>query len=163
MDTAGRLLGAGEEGEVVVRGDLVMAGYWNQPDKTRETLVDGWLHTGDLGVLDADGFLFLKGRLKELIITGGFNVYPADVEPALGEHPAVADVAIFGVPDDKWGEAVHAAVQLRPGQAAEEAELIAFAKERVGSVKAPKRILFLDALPRNAYGKLQRQRLAEMG
>jgi acyl-CoA synthetase (AMP-forming)/AMP-acid ligase II len=161
MDAAGRILPAGEAGEVVVRGDLVMSGYWNQPDKTRETLIDGWLHTGDLGVLDADGFLFLKGRLKELIITGGFNVYPGDVEPVLGEHPAVADVAIFGVPDAKWGEAVHAAVQVRPGHAADEAALIAFAKERLGSVKAPKRIVFLDALPRNAYGKLQRQQLAD--
>jgi len=161
MDRDGRVLPPGEAGEVVIRGDLVMAGYWRQPEKTAETLVDGWLHTGDLGVFDEQGYLFLKGRLKEVVITGGFNVYPADVEPALGAHPAVADVAIYGVPDDKWGEAVHAAVQLRPGASASAEELIAFARERVGSVKAPKAVVFHDALPRNAYGKLQRQALVD--
>ncbi|OAB54938.1 long-chain fatty acid--CoA ligase [Phormidium willei BDU 130791] len=160
MDGQGRLLPPGEAGEVVIRGDLVMGGYWRQPEKTAETLVDGWLHTGDLGRLDARGFLFLKGRLKEVIITGGFNVYPGDVEPVLGEHPAVGDVAVFGAPDEKWGEAVQAAVQLRAGAAASAEEILDFAKQRLGSVKTPKAIVFVDELPRNAYGKLQRQKLA---
>ncbi len=159
MDREGRLLPPGEEGEVVIRGDLVMTGYWNQPEKTAETLVGGWLHTGDIGVFDEEGFLFLKGRLKDLVITGGFNVYPADVEPVLGRHPAVQDCAIYGVPDVKWGEALHAAVELRPGKDVGAAELIAFVKAELGSFKAPKAVRFYEALPRNAYGKLQKHEL----
>ncbi len=155
------LLPAGAEGEVVIRGDLVMTGYWRQPDKTAETLIDGWLHTGDIGVFDDEGYLFLKGRSKDVVITGGFNVYPADVEPVLGRHPAVRDCAIYGVPDDKWGEAVHAAVELKDGCHATAEELIAFVKREVGSVKAPKVVTFVDGLPRNAYGKLQKHVLVE--
>jgi acyl-CoA synthetase (AMP-forming)/AMP-acid ligase II len=152
----GRVLGAGEEGEVVIRGDLVMSGYWRQPEKTSETLVDGWLRTGDIGVLDDRGYLFLKGRLKELVITGGFNVYPVDVEAVLDLHPAVRDCAVFGVPDPKWGEAVHAAVELHEGTFATEAELIAFCRAELGPIKTPKAVAFRPALPRNAYGKLQK-------
>ena len=161
MDERGGILPPGEEGEVVIRGDLVMTGYWRQPEKTAETIRDGWLHTGDIGCFDEEGFLFLKGRLKDVVITGGFNVYPADVEPVLVEHPDVSDAAIYGMPDAKWGEAVHAAVQLREGASVTEEELIAFAKQRLGSVKAPKRVVFRTHLPRSAYGKLQKQVLIE--
>ena len=130
MAPDGRLLPPGEVGEVVARGDLLMGGYWKLPEKTAQTLVDGWLHTGDRGLIDERGYLYLKDRLKDMVITGGFNVYPVDVENALGQHPAVHECAVFGVPDDKWGEAVQAAVQLRPGMQAQEAELIAFVRER---------------------------------
>ncbi len=154
MAPDGRLLPTGEVGEVVARGDLLMTGYWRLPEKTAETLVDGWLHTGDRGLIDERGYLYLKDRLKDMVITGGFNVYPVDVENTLGQHPAVHECAVFGLPDDKWGETVQAAVQLRPGQQASEAELIAFVRERLGPVQTPKRIHFHDSLPRSPVGKV---------
>ncbi|OYU98502.1 MAG: long-chain fatty acid--CoA ligase [Burkholderiales bacterium PBB5] len=162
MAPDGRLLPTGEVGEVVARGDLLMSGYWRLPDKTAETLVDGWLHTGDRGLIDARGFLYLKDRLKDLVITGGFNVYPIDVENALGQHPAVHECAVFGVPDDKWGEAVHASVQLRPGQQASAAELMALVRERLGPVHTPKQIHFHDSLPRSVVGKVLKTTLREL-
>ena len=143
--------------KVVVRGDLTMSGYWKQPDKTSETIRDGWLHTGDGGYLDDRGYLFLKDRIRDVIITGGFNVYPADVEDTLGTHPAVYDCAAVGVEDAKWGEAVHAVVQLRDGAAATDSELIAWVKSRLDSVKAPKAVHFVGALPRTANGKVSRK------
>lgn len=154
MGPQGQLLPTGEVGEVVARGDLLMSGYWRLPDKSAETLVDGWLHTGDRGLFDERGFLYLKDRLKDMVITGGFNVYPVDVENTLGQHPAVHECAVFGVPDDKWGEAVQAAVQLRTGHHATEAELIAFVRERLGPVQTPKRIFFHANLPRSPVGKV---------
>ncbi len=157
MDKDGHVLPPGAEGEIVVGGDLVMSGYLDAPEQTAETIVDGWLHTGDGGLIDDRGFVFLKDRIKDMIITGGFNVYPADVEAALVRHPAVHECAVFGLADDKWGEAVTAAVQLRPGQAATEEEIIAFAKAELGSVKAPKRVLFYDDLPRSPVGKVMRR------
>ena len=162
MAPDGRLLPAGEVGEVVARGDLLMSGYWRLPEKTTETIVDGWLHTGDRGLIDERGFLFLKDRLKDLVITGGFNVYPVDVEDALGRHPAVHECAVFGIPDDKWGEAVQAAVQLRAGQQASEAELIAFVRERLGPVQTPKHIHFHASLPRSAVGKVLKTTLRDL-
>lgn len=162
MAPEGHLLPTGEVGEVVARGDLLMTGYWRLPDKTAETLVDGWLHTGDRGLIDTRGYLYLKDRLKDLVITGGFNVYPVDVENALGQHPAVHECAVFGVPDDKWGEAVQAAVQLRPGQQATEAELIAFVREQLGPVQTPKRIHFHHSLPRSPVGKVQKNAVRDL-
>lgn len=156
MDPQGRLLPVGEVGEIVVRGDLIMAGYWKMPEKSAETIVDGWLHTGDRGFLDERGYLYLKDRLREVVITGGFNVYPIDVESVLDQHPAVHESAVFGVDDDKWGEAVHAAVQLKRGASVSEAELIAFAKPQLGSVKTPKRIHFYEDLPRSVAGKVHK-------
>lgn len=150
----GRLLPSGEVGEVVARGDLLMSGYWRLPEKTAETIVDGWLHTGDRGLIDERGYLYLKDRLKDMVITGGFNVYPVDVENALGQHPAVHECAVFGIPDDKWGESVQAAVQLRPGLPATEAELIGFVRERLGPVQTPKHIHFYESLPRSPVGKV---------
>jgi acyl-CoA synthetase (AMP-forming)/AMP-acid ligase II len=153
----GAPLAAGETGEVVVRGDLVMSRYLGNDALTGTTIVDGWLHTGDLGALDDRGYLYLKGRLREVIITGGFNVFPADVEAVLARHPAVQECCVFGVPDAKWGEAVHAAVHLRRGAATTGAELIAFVKAQLDSVKAPKVVHVVDALPRNAVGKVVRR------
>ncbi|KAB2903233.1 MAG: long-chain fatty acid--CoA ligase [Burkholderiaceae bacterium] len=164
MDPEGRLLPTGGVGEIVVRGDLVMAGYWKMPEKSAETLVDGWLHTGDRGYVDERGYLYLKDRLREVVITGGFNVYPIDVESVLDQHPAVHESAVFGIEDDKWGEAVHAAVQLKPGMAVDGPALIAFAKEHLGSVKAPKAIHFYEDLPRSVAGKVHKVTLkAEIG
>ena len=161
MAPDGRLLPQGEVGEVVARGDLLMTGYWRLPEKTAETLVDGWLHTGDRGLIDARGYLYLKDRLKDMVITGGFNVYPVDVENALGQHPAVHECAVFGIPDDKWGESVQAAVQLRPGHQADAAELVAFVRERLGPVQTPKQIHFYASLPRSPVGKVLKTAVRE--
>jgi fatty-acyl-CoA synthase len=150
----GRVLGPGERGEIVVRSSLVMAGYHDNPDATAEVSSHGWHHTGDVGYLDDDGWLFIVDRAKDMVITGGFNVYSAEVEQALMAHDAVADCAVVGLPDEKWGERVEAAVQLRPGATVTEAELVAFTKERIGSVKAPKHIAFWDDLPRSTVGKI---------
>ena len=167
MSPQGALLPPGEVGEVVARGDLVMTGYWALPDKTAETVVDGWLRTGDRGYLDETGFLYLKDRIRDVVITGGFNVYPVDVEDTLGRHPAVHECTVFGLPDEKWGEAVQAAVQLRPGMSADEAELRAFVRERLGPVQTPKHIHFYDDLPRSSVGKVVkaavRDRLLSVG
>ena len=147
----------GEVGEIAVRGDLLSSGYIGNPEAQAETFVDGWLLTGDLGRFDETGRLWIEGRKKEVIISGGFNVYPGEVENALGGHPAVLECTVFGIEDPKWGESVQAAVQLREGATADEAEIIAFVKKTLDSVKAPKRIHFLDDLPRNAVGKVMRR------
>ena len=154
MSPEGKLLPTGEIGEVVARGDLLMNGYWRMPEKTAETIIDGWLHTGDRGLIDERGFLYLKDRLKDIVITGGFNVYPVDVENALSQHPAVHECLVFGLPDDKWGEIVQAAVQLHPGKTADEAELISFVRNLLGPVQTPKRVHFYESLPRSNVGKL---------
>ena len=154
MDADRRLRPAGEVGEVVVRGDLVMTGYLDMPDKTAETIVDGWLHTGDLGLLDERGYLFLRDRSRDVIITGGFNVYPSDVETVLARHPAVADCVVFGVPDDHWGEAVHAAIEPRPYLTPDIAAITAFLKHELGSVKTPKVVHVFPAMPKSPVGKV---------
>lgn len=142
--------------EILVRGPLLMSEYLGRPEQTAQTIIDGWLHTGDVGTIDARGYLFIQGRLREVINTGGFKVFPGDVEAALITHPGVAESAVFGIPDPKWGEAVAAAVVLRPGAAADADALIQFVKSELGSVKAPKRIWFVDQLERNAAGKVSR-------
>jgi len=154
MDDANEILGPGETGEICVRGDLVMKGYYKQPDKTAETIMDGWLHTGDIGHIDAEGYLHITDRKKDMIISGGFNVYPSEVEQVIWSHPAVQDCAVIGVPDEKWGEAVKAVVELNAGQSVSSDELIALCKKRLGSVKAPKTVDFVDALPRSPVGKV---------
>jgi len=161
MSPEGKILPSGEIGEVVARGDLLMNGYWRLPEKTTETIIDGWLHTGDRGLIDARGFLYLKDRLKDIVITGGFNVYPVDVENALSQHPAVHECLVFGLPDEKWGETVQAAVQLHPGQNIEEAELIAFVRNLLGPVQTPKHIHFYQSLPRSNVGKLLKSAVIE--
>lgn len=160
-DPDGGLLDAGEDGEVLVGGDLVMTGYLGMPEATAEIMAGGWLHTGDVGMLDERGFLFLKDRLGDVIISGGFNVYPSDVEAALVRHPAVYECVVFALPDEKWGETVQAAVVLHDGAAATADEVINFAKAELGSVKAPKRVLFYDDLPRSGVGKVLRREVRE--
>ena len=148
----GALVETGERGEIVVRGSLVMAGYYKNPEATEAASAGGWHHTGDIGYLDADGYLFIVDRLKDMIITGGFNVYSAEVEQALMQHPAVRDCAVVGLPDDKWGERVTAVIE--PSADIEPDELIAFVKARIGSVKAPKQIELWPELPRSRVGKI---------
>lgn len=149
----------GEIGEILVRSPTNMLGYWNRPDATRESLVDGWMRTGDAGFLDADGYLYVQDRLKDMIITGGENVYPAEVESVLYGHPAIADVAIIGIPDIKWGEAVTAIVVSAGDQQPDEAEILAWARERLAAYKVPKHIFYQAALPRNPSGKILRREL----
>ena len=159
MGDANEILPKGRTGEICVRGDLVMKGYYKAPGKTAEAIVDGWLHTGDIGHLDAEGYLHITDRKKDMIITGGFNVYPSEVEQVIWGHPAVQDCAVIGAPDDKWGEAVRAVVELNSGQHVSAEELIALCKEKLGSVKAPKSVDFVDALPRSAVGKVLKKDL----
>ncbi|RZT87194.1 acyl-CoA synthetase (AMP-forming)/AMP-acid ligase II [Pseudonocardia sediminis] len=154
MDGEGNLLPTGERGEIVVRSSLVMAGYYKNPGATAEVSAHGWHHTGDIGYLDAENFLFIVDRAKDMVITGGFNVYSAEVEQALMAHDAVRDCAVVGLPDDKWGERVTAVVQLQPGADVDAAELTAFVKERIGSVKTPKQVEFWPDLPRSTVGKV---------
>jgi acyl-CoA synthetase (AMP-forming)/AMP-acid ligase II len=136
-----------------------MKGYYKAPEKTSETIVDGWLHTGDIGHLDAEGYLHITDRKKDMIITGGFNVYPSEVEQVLWGHPAVQDCAVIGVPDAQWGEAVKAVVELNAGQRVGADELIALCRDRLGPVKAPKSVEIVDALPRSPVGKVLKKDL----
>ena len=154
MDATGRLVGVGERGEIVVRGSLVMAGYYRDPAATAAATTDGWHRTGDIGYLTEDGYLYIVDRAKDMIITGGFNVYSAEVEQALMAHPAVRDCAVIGLPHDKWGEQVTAVVELHSDAVTSEAEIIAFVKDAIGSVKAPKHITFWTELPRSKLGKV---------
>ena len=149
---AGELLPTGERGEIVVRGSLVMAGYYKNPEATEAASKYGWHHTGDVGYLDEDGYLFIVDRLKDMIITGGFNVYSAEVEQALMQHPAVRDRAVVGLPDDKWGERVTAVIE--SSAHVQPDELVAFVKARIGSVKAPKQVDLWRELPRSRVGKV---------
>jgi acyl-CoA synthetase (AMP-forming)/AMP-acid ligase II len=156
----GKPLPTGESGEVCVRTDQLMAGYWNRPDATEAAIdADGWYRSGDAGHLDEDGYLYITDRIKDMIISGGENVYPAEVERVLAEHPAVADVAVIGVPDDRWGEVPKAVVVPAPGQVVDEAELIAFCREQLARYKCPKSVDVVDELPRNPTGKVLKKDL----
>ena len=136
-----------------------MKGYWGRPEATAAAIRDGWFHTGDAGYFDEDGYLFIHDRLKDMIVSGGENVYPAEVENAVFAHPAVADVAVIGVPDEKWGEAVKAVVVLKPGAEVTTDDIIAFVRERIAGYKVPKSIDVVSALPRNPSGKVLRREL----
>jgi acyl-CoA synthetase (AMP-forming)/AMP-acid ligase II len=161
MDDAGNLLPAGTRGEIVVRGPLVMLGYYRDPQATAEAFRFGWHHTGDIGYLDAENYLFIVDRAKDMIITGGFNVYSVEVEQALLQHPDVQDSAVVGLPDDKWGERVTAVVQLHAGRTAGTHEIARFVKERLGSVKAPKQVEIWADLPRSKVGKVLKKEVKE--
>lgn len=150
----GAVVPTGEVGEVFLRGPNVMKGYWNRAEETAADLVDGWLKTGDLGRLDEDGYLFIVDRAKDLVIRGGYNVYPREVEEVLHRHPDIVDVAVVGVPDDTYGEEVAAAVVLRPGAVLDAGRLRAWAKERLSAYKVPHLVRFVDSLPKGATGKV---------
>jgi len=163
MNADGALLPVGETGEIVIRGSLVMMGYYKDANATEEAGRFGWHHTGDIGRLDADGFLYIVDRAKDMIISGGFNVYSVEVEQALMQHPDVQDSAVIGLPDDKWGEKVVAVLQLRAGRNADAHEIQAFVKARIGSVKAPKLVDIWPDLPRSKVGKVLKKDIrAEM-
>lgn len=155
----GRDVEVGEVGELVMRGPNIFVGYWQKPDATRDALRDGWFYSGDLATVDADGFYTLVDRKKDMVITGGENVYPAEVEQALYRHPGIAEVAVIGVPDEQWGEAVVAIAVLKPGAAAGEPELIDWIRERLAHFKCPRQFVFIDALPRTATGKVLKRDL----
>lgn len=155
----GAALPPGQDGEILIRGPHVMAGYWNDPAATAAALRDGWLHTGDLGQVDGTGRLFVTGRVKEVIRSGAASVVPAEVEDALASHPGVAEVAVVGLPDEEWGEAVTAFVVVHPNAAIDGAGLIAYCRTRLAAHKRPRRVIFVPAIPRSHYGKVLRSQL----
>jgi acyl-CoA synthetase (AMP-forming)/AMP-acid ligase II len=161
MDADGNILPTGERGEIVVRGSLVMEGYYKNPQATAEASAHGWHHTGDIGHIDGEGYLYIVDRAKDMIITGGFNVYSIEVENALRAHDAVQDCAVVGLPDDKWGERIVAVVQPRAGRSIDPTALAAFVKQQIGSVKTPKQIEVWDNLPRSKVGKVLKPDIRE--
>ena len=162
LDAEGNQLPPGEVGEIATRSGSNMVGYWNLPQATAKTLDSaGWLRTGDAGYMDSDGYLYIHDRIKDMIISGGENIYPAEVESAICDHPDVAEVAVVGVPDDKWGEAVKAIVVMKAGRKATSSAIIDFTRERIAGFKTPKSVDFIEALPRNASGKILRRDLRD--
>jgi fatty-acyl-CoA synthase len=163
VDDEGRDVAAdgGEVGEVITRANVVMAGYWRQPEATDAVIVDGWFHTGDMGTRDGEGYIEVVDRKKDLIISGGENISSIEVEGLLYKHASVLEAAVIAAPDERWGEVPYAVVVLKPGERATEAELIEFCRERLAHFKCPKRVDFIDALPRTATGKIQKNVLRE--
>ena len=159
VDDDGNEVPQGEVGEIVIKGHNVMKGYWNRPDATEESIKDGWFHTGDMAKVDEDGYFFIVDRKKDLIIRGGYNVYPREIEEVLYEHPAVREAAVVGVPHDELGEEVGAAVALKEGQAVDADELKAYVKQNVAAYKYPRRVWFVDDLPKGPTGKILKREI----
>ncbi|CAM3423330.1 AMP-dependent synthetase [Bordetella sputigena] len=167
VDERGQQVSVDDVGEILVRAGeagrfTTMRGYFGRPEATAETIVDGWVHTGDMGRFDSDGYLYIVDRKKDMVLSGGFNIYTKEVEQALAEHPAVADVAVVGVPDPIYGEAVAAFIELRPGATLSAEAIQAHARERIASYKKPKHVFFVEALPRSGVGKVLKRDLREM-
>ena len=161
MDEADHEVPRGERGEICVRGPNVMKGYWNQPDATAEVIRNGWFHTGDIGVQDDDGWFFVVDRKKDMIISGGENVYPAEIEDVLYRHPGIKEVAVIGVPDDKWGEVPRAIVVPKDGEKLTEEDVLTFTHDKLARYKQPKSVIFTDMLPRNPAQKVLKFELRE--
>ena len=159
VDTDGNEVPTGEVGEIMIQCDWLLKSYWKKPEETAEVKAGGWYHSGDAASVDEEGFVYIKDRVKDMIITGGENVFPAEVENALHSHDDIIDVAVIGIPDEKWGEAIKAVVVTSPGVTLSEAEVIEYARTRVAGFKAPKSIDFIDELPRNPSGKILRREL----
>jgi acyl-CoA synthetase (AMP-forming)/AMP-acid ligase II len=159
VDENGHEMPTGEVGEIIVRSTTNMLGYWNLPEETSKTLKEGWLHTGDAGYMDSDGYVYVHDRVKDMILSGGENIYPAEVENAIFGHDKVADVAVIGVPDERWGESVKALVVLKDNEEASEEDIITFARERIAGFKTPKTVDFIKELPRNPSGKILKKDL----
>ncbi|MBS38116.1 MAG: o-succinylbenzoate--CoA ligase [Thiotrichales bacterium] len=161
MDDDGNILGAGDVGEIVTRGGIVMVGYYKRPDATQEVSAHGWHHTNDIGYKDEDGFIYIVDRKRDMIVSGGFNVWPSEIENVILTSSAVQDCAVIGVPDEKWGEAVKAVIELKPGRQISSEEIVAMCKDQLGSVKSPKSVEFWDELPRSAVGKVLKKDVRE--
>jgi acyl-CoA synthetase (AMP-forming)/AMP-acid ligase II len=161
VDEAGKDVELGKVGEIIVRSKHTMVGYWHKPEETKEALVDGWVYTGDMGYYDDEGYIYIADRKKDMIISGGENVYPREVEEILYQHPAILEAAIIGVPDPYWVERVHAIVVIRKGESTTPEELTAFCKKRIASYKVPKTIEFVDSLPKNPANKILKRELRE--
>jgi long-chain acyl-CoA synthetase len=160
VDADDRPVAPGTVGEIAVRGDVVMMGYWNRPEETAKAVIDGWMHTGDGGYMDEDGFVYVVDRIKDMIITGGENVYSTEVENVVAQHPAVLQCAVIGVPDPQWGEAVHAVIVVKAGTTLDAAEVISFCKERIGGYKCPRSVdVRTDPLPMSGAGKILKREL----
>jgi len=153
--------GSGEAGEILLRGPTVCRGYWNLPEETANALRDGWMHTGDMATVDEDGYIYIVDRKKDIIITGGINVYSVEIEQVIATHPAVSMVAVIGVPDEQWGEAIQACVVLKPGQTTTEEEIIRWCRDRLASYKKPKYVQFLTDMPLSGTGKILKRVLRE--
>jgi long-chain acyl-CoA synthetase len=159
-DADGNDVPQGEVGEIVIRGHNVMKGYWQKPDATAEAIdADGWFATGDMAKIDEDGYFFIVDRKKDMIIRGGYNIYPREIEEVLYEHPAVREAAVVGLPDEQWGEEVGAAVALKEGEQVSEEDLRAYVKEQVASYKYPRKIWFVDELPKGPTGKILKREI----
>ncbi|MGH7747406.1 MAG: class I adenylate-forming enzyme family protein, partial [Candidatus Dormibacteria bacterium] len=161
VDDEGRDVPTGERGEVIVRGPNVMKGYWNRPEATADAIRNGWFHTGDIGTRDADGFFYIVDRKKDMIISGGENVYPAEVEDCLYQHPDVAEAAVIGLSDSRWGEVVLAIIVTKPGATLAEQDVVDFTQGRLARYKQPRRVVFIESLPRNPAGKVLKFELRE--
>jgi fatty-acyl-CoA synthase len=148
-------------GEIIARGDNIMKGYWRRPEETAQTIRDGWLHTGDVATVDAEGYISIVDRAKDIIISGGENISSVEVEDALYGHPAVLEVAVIAAPDPRWGEVPVAVVTLKPGATASADEIIAFSRERLAHFKAPKTVEFVESLPRGGTGKILKNQVRE--
>ncbi|MDE0157219.1 MAG: AMP-binding protein, partial [Gammaproteobacteria bacterium] len=161
VDEAGADLGAGETGEILIRSESVIAGYWNNPEETANVIRNGWFHTGDLGYLDEDRYLFVVDRKKDMVISGGVNIYSKEIESVLYRHPAVLEAAVIGLPDEEWGEIVTAVIALKPGQEASEKELVDLCRASLAGYKKPRKVFFLNELPKNPSGKILKRVLRE--
>ena len=161
VDMEGNDVPVGETGEILMRSPNLMKGYWNRPEDTAATIVDGWLHSGDMARMDEDGFYYIMDRKKDMIISGGENIYPAEIEDRLLSHPAIADVGVIGYPHDKWGEVVKAVVVLRDGHSLTQEELIEWCQGKIGRFKIPRAVVFADSLPRTPTGKILKRVLRE--
>ncbi|MFN2222878.1 MAG: AMP-binding protein, partial [Candidatus Promineifilaceae bacterium] len=161
LDRDGNVLGPNEVGELCIRGGNVTTGYWNRPEATAKAIVDGWLHSGDAARYDEEGFYYIVDRWKDMFISGGENVYPAEVENVIYQHPAVADVAVIGVPHPKWQEVGKAILVLKQGQSVTEGEIITFCQGKLARYKIPKSVAFVDMLPRTAAGKVLKRELRQ--
>jgi acyl-CoA synthetase (AMP-forming)/AMP-acid ligase II len=161
IDEEGRPLPPGELGEIIARGDQVMTGYWKLEEATSETLKDGWLHTGDLGTMDEEGYVYVTDRMKDMIVSGGENVYPREIEEVLFSHPAVADAAVIGVPSAQWGEEVKAIIVLKPDAKATDEEIMDFCRGKLAGYKRPRSVDFIGVLPKNLSGKVLKRELRE--
>jgi acyl-CoA synthetase (AMP-forming)/AMP-acid ligase II len=163
FDEKGQELPPGQQGEIVIKGPTLMKGYWNLPEETVKAIKDGWFYTGDLGHVDEDGYFYITGRKKDIIIRGGENVSPVEVEEVLLQHPAVAEAGVVGIPDAVYGEEIKAFVVIKPGKHVNEEELISFCKDRLPTFKLPKKVQFMKSLPRNILGKVLRAELRKLG